>query len=147
MTPSPETKRPICLLILMLLALSVSASNGLRLCESVFFWKTLKEYGVYPLFISISGGVWLIIGLFLVWGLWGGKVWGRIAAICGTAGYTTWYWLDRLLIQKPHTNLLFTLITSIILLFILLSILFSQRTKRFFQREPYGRKPETPISS
>ena len=139
MTPSPETKRPFCLIILMLLALSVSASNGLRLCESVFFWKTLKEYGVYPLFISISGGVWLIIGLFLVWGLWGGKVWGRIAAICGTAGYTTWYWLDRVILQKPHSNWVFSVVTNIILLVMVLFILFSKRTRRYFKRDVYER--------
>jgi hypothetical protein len=144
MTSSPVAKRPVRVNILALLVLAVAASNGLRLDKAVFFWKTLEQYGAYPLYICMSGGFWFITGLFLVWGLWQGKAWGQIAAISGTAGYTFWYWLDRLILQEPHSNWLFALISNIIILVMILFILFSDRTRRFFKKDVYERQPENP---
>jgi len=109
--------------------------NGLRLGSAIFFWKTLAEYGAHPLYIAISGGAWLIVGLLLVWGLWWGKTWGWIAAIGSTAGYIAWYWLDRLVLQKPHANWPFALTATVITLLIIFPILFLYRTRLFFQRD------------
>jgi uncharacterized membrane protein (DUF2068 family) len=139
MISSAETKRPVRVSILALMMLFVAVINGLRLSETIYFWKTLEEYGAYQLYICISGGVWLITGLFLVWGLWRGKSWGRIAAIYGTACYTAWYWLDRLILQEPHSNLSFAMIINIIVLVIIFFILFSHRTNQYFKRDVYER--------
>jgi hypothetical protein len=137
-------KRPFGVTFLAIIVVFAAVGNGLRLGEAIFFWKTLEEYGAHPLYIAISGGMWLIAGLFLVWGLWQGKAWGWVAALSGTVGYTAWYWLDRLFLQKPHANWPFALITNVIFLLLILIILFSRKTRRFFQRDVYERKPETP---
>ena len=121
-----------------------AAWNGLRLGEALSFWKTLEEYGAYPLYIAMSGGVWLITGLFLVRGLWQGKAWGRLAALGGAAGYASWYWFDRLVLQKPHANWPFAMIATIVFLLLILFILFSRGTRQFFQKDAYERKSETP---
>ena len=147
MMVSPESKRPVRINILALLVLAVATINGLRLGEAIFLWKTLEEYGAHPLYISMSGGVWLIIGLFLVWSLWQGKAWARLAIICGTVGHTSWYWFDRFVLQEPHSNWPFVLITNIILLILISCILFSQRTRSFFKRDVYERQPETPTTT
>jgi hypothetical protein len=126
--------RPTGITILAIFILWFAAWNGLRLSEAIFFWKTLEQYGAYSLYISISGGVWLIAGLFLIWGLWQGKAWGWLSALGGTFGYTVWYWIDRLALQKPHSNWPFALIENIIFLIGILIILFSRRTKCFFER-------------
>jgi phosphoglycerol transferase MdoB-like AlkP superfamily enzyme len=115
--------------------------NGLRLGEAIFYWRTLAEYGAHPLYIAITGGLWPVAGLFLVWGLWQGKAWGWVAALVGTVGYTGWYWFDRLVLQQPHANWPFVLIVNIIFLLILLPILFSSKTRRFFKRDANDRKP------
>jgi hypothetical protein len=143
MTDAKKT-RPIGITVLSILVLWLAAWNGLRLGEATVFWKTLGEYGAAPLYISASGGVWLIAGLFLVWGLWKGKTWGWVSTFAGTIGYTAWYWFDRLVLQKPHANWPFVLVANIVLLLLILVILFSHPTRRYFQRDAYERKPETP---
>ena len=130
-----------------MLVLAVAVWNILRLGETVFFWKTLENYGAHPLYIAISGAVWLIAGLLLVWGLWQGKAWGWAAMLGGTAGYTAWYWIDRLVLQKPHANWPFALVANFVFLLIIFAILFSRQTRSFFKRDAYERKPKTPTTT
>jgi hypothetical protein len=139
--------RPIRISILAILILSFAVWNGLRLGEAIFLWRTLEEYGVNPLYISISGAFWLFVGFMLVWGLWQGKTWGRLAVIFGTAAYTSWYWFDRLVLQESHANWPFVLIANIILLLIIFYILTSEKTRLFYHRDLYERQPETPTTT
>ena len=138
----PKIKRPIRVTLLALMVIGFAAWNGLRLGETIFFWKTLAEYGAYPLYITVSGGVWLLTGLFLVWGLWQGKAWCWAAVFSGTVGYASWYWFDRLVLQKLHTNWPFALVTTAVFLFFILFILYSHSTRRFLQRDEHERKFE-----
>jgi hypothetical protein len=124
--------RPSRVTVLAVLSFCFTLWNAVRLGEDIFFWKILLEYGTHPLYIALSGGVWLIAGLFLTWGLWYGKKWAWLAAVIITLCYASWYWIDRLLLQRPHSNWLFSLIATGALLFIIFSILLSRRTKRFF---------------
>lgn len=142
-----RSPRPARLFILALFVLWFAAMNGLRLGEAIFFWRTLQEYRASPLYISMSGAFWLIVGFMLVWGLWQGKIWGRMAVIIGTTGYTAWYWFDRLVMQESHANWPFALIANIILLLMIFIILFSQKTRLFYHRDLYERQPETPTTS
>ncbi len=136
--------RPIGITILIIFVLCVAAWNGLRLGETLFFWKTLGEYDAHPLYITITGGVWLIIGLFIVLGLWQGQAWVRVAALIVSIGYSAWYWSDRLILQEPHANWPFVLVGNIIFLLFVSFILFSQKTRRYLKRDDHERKPETP---
>jgi hypothetical protein len=138
---------PIRISILAICLLWFTGLNGLRLGEAIYFWKTLEEYRLSPFYISLSGGLWLIIGLMLVWGLWQRKAWGRIAVICGTAGYTFWYWFDRLVLQEPQANWPISLIANIILLLMIIYILFSRKTRLFYKRDVHERQPETPTTT
>ena len=140
---SPKNKRPIRVNFLVIFVLWLAVCNGLRLGETIFFWKTLEYYSAHPLYIAISGAVWLITGLLLVWGLWLGKAWGWAAMLGGSAGYTAWYWLDRLVVQIPHANWRFVLIGNIVFLLLIFTILFSRQTRRFFKRDAHERKPKT----
>ena len=127
--------RPLSVIILVMYAFWLAIWNGLRLGSAIFFWKTLADYGAHPLYIAISGGAWLITGLLLVWGLWRGETWGWKAAIGSTASYVVWFWFDRLVLQKPHSNWPFALTASVVSLLIILPILFLRRTRLFFQRD------------
>jgi len=147
MTSSPEVKRFIRVIILALLVLAVAIWNGLRLGETIFFWKTLEHYGAHPLYIAISGGAWMIACFLLVRGLWLGKAWGWAAALVGSVGYSIWYWFDRFLLQKPHANWPFIMIIDFVFLLLIQSILLSRKTRCFFQRDTYERKPQTPTIS
>ncbi len=139
--------RPIRISFLAICVLWFTGVNGLRLGEAIYFWKTLEEYRASPLYISLSGGLWLIIGLTLAWGLWQGKPWARIAGTCGIILYTFWYWFDRLVLEVPHANWPFVLIANIILLLILFILLFSQKSSLFYKRDVHERQPETPTTT
>jgi hypothetical protein len=140
----PNVSRPIRIYVLTIFILWFTGVNGLRLGEVVYFWKTLQEYQVSSLYIGLSGGLWLVIGLTLAWGLLQGKAWARTAATCGMIGYTIWYWFDRLVLEMPHANWPFVLFTNLILLIILFSILFSRKSNRFYIRDINERQSETP---
>jgi hypothetical protein len=131
---APDIRRPARVTILVIAFLAGAAWNGLRLGNAIFFWKTLESRDVQPLYLAISGGVWLIIGILLAWGLWAGKSWARMAALGGVIGYYAWYWFDRLVLQQPHANGPFALVITIIILILTVLILFSPKTKRFFQK-------------
>jgi hypothetical protein len=137
-------KRPFRVLCLALIALFAATWNVLRFGETIFFWKTLDQYGGHPLYIAISASFWIIAGLVIASGLWLGQAWGWAATLAGIIGYTTWYWFDRLVVQEPPANWSFVLIVNIIFLLILLPILLSFKTRRFFKRDPNGRKPKNP---
>jgi hypothetical protein len=118
--------------LLAILVLIIAIFGGIRLAESIYFWKTLIEYGAHPLYTALSGFLWLVTGLLLVWGVWRGLRWAWRAALFGTIVYTAWYWLDRLIVQRPHMNDPFSLITTALLLMLVLVILFSRRTRNYF---------------
>ncbi len=126
--------RPVRIIFLATLVICFAAWNGLRLGETIFFWKTLQEYGASSVYISISGAFWLIMGLLLVWGLWQGKTWAWPAALGSTVGYIGWYWFDRLVLQQPHANWPFVLVFDIVFLFLILINLFSSKSRRFFSK-------------
>jgi hypothetical protein len=142
MIVSPVINRPFRVVLLVLLIVGMAGNYAFRMGEAIYFWKTLAEYGASPLYISLSGGFWFIFGLFIGWVLWFGKKWSRMVAIMGTTGYLSWYWLDRLVFQGQHSNWLFILLADIFFVMIIISILFSQKTRHFFQRDNYGRKSE-----
>jgi len=144
MTPFQRSKRPIRVYFLAIFILWLAAWNGLRLGETIFFWRTLETYGAHPLYIAISGGIWVVSGLLIDWGFFLGKAWGWAATLAGTLVYPAWYWFDRLVLQEPHANWPFVLVVNIVLILIIYSILLSRKTRLFFKRDVYERNLQTP---
>lgn len=126
--------RPIRISLLAISNCLISVWYGLRLVEAIRFWGSLSEYHARPgpLYISATGGFWLLAGLALAWGLWSGKSWGWYGEIRGSVGYIIWYWFDRLILQYPHANWPFALACSIFGLAVVLLILLSPKTVRYF---------------
>jgi hypothetical protein len=131
--------RPFRVTIVSLLFFCTACWNGYRLLEAINFWHTLRNYGASPLYIAISGGFWLLIGLLCAWWLWAGKPWARLSTLAGLFGYTVWYWLDRLFVQESHLNWPFATAINIILITVFISFLLSDKSKRFFLRIPNER--------
>jgi hypothetical protein len=125
--------RPKRVTFLAILALIIAIFNSIRIGESIFFWRILIEYEGQFLYTLLSGAVWLLSGFFLVWGLWTGKSWAWGAALGLFTAYPAWYWLDRMLVQRPHTNWLFSLFLTVIFLCVVLLILYSRRTRRYLR--------------
>jgi hypothetical protein len=135
----PKRPRPISITILAIIFLWLAIWNGLRLGEAIFFWRTLEAYDTSPLYISLNGGIWFIIGLLITFSLWQGRGWGRVAVICTSIGYTAWYWFDRLVLQEPRANWPFVLVVNIIFLLLIFFIIFSRGTRSYYKKDFYGR--------
>jgi len=127
--------RPTGVTLAALLVFWLAFWNGVRLAETIVFWDILGAYqsGAGPLYVAVSGGFWLLVGLPLLWGLWRGKAWGRIAVLSAAGLYTSWYWFDRLALQPvPHTNWPFALFVNILFLIFTATALFNHQSKAFF---------------
>lgn len=126
--------RPLRVTLLAIFIFFVACWNGLRFAEGLFFWQTLRTYAAHPLYIAVTGIIWLIIGSFIAWSLYTGKHWARQSSILCVIGYTVWYWFDRILLQAPDSNWPFTISVNLLLLALITYILFSAKTKRYFMR-------------
>ncbi len=124
--------RPIRVTLLAIVFLLFALFEGFRLVDSIYYWKTLLEYGAQSLYLALSGAVWSIGGLLLVWGLWRGKRWAWLGSVIGAVGFMIWYWLDRLLLQQPHNNGTFAVIASCFILLVILLTLLTRRTRHYF---------------
>jgi len=126
-------KHPFSVTILVWLVLSLTVWSGLRLYSAIRWWNTLIEFAAQPgpWYIAISAGVWLIVGLVLLLGMWQANAWIRYALLGAGAIFTVWFWSDRFLFQTSNTNWLFALITNILLMIILSVCVFVSGTRAF----------------
>lgn len=131
-------KRPISVTLLLWLVLIFTVWAGMRLVTTVQFWLTIRIFASPPgpLYIAVSGFVWLAIGIILLWSMWRKKVWARSTLLGASAGFSVWYWCDRLLLQNPRPDWLFSLAGTALLLIIVTISLVHPQTKHYFsQRE------------
>jgi len=126
--------RPFGIKILVLIQIIVFVGNCLRLGNAIYFWRTFIELDVNVLYIAISGGLWAIITLFTILGVWFRKPWAWIVSITSVIGYGVWYWLDRSIVQIDHTNWHFSLFTTILLVVIFIAILQNKYVRIYFNR-------------
>jgi hypothetical protein len=126
--------------LLLWLVLTLTAWNALRFWTALTWHNVLNEFSTQPTstVIAVSGAFWVIIGLILLWSIWQKKVWAVKLLFGASAGYTVWYWSERLIWQNPHPNWLFAVIVNLALL---VFILFATKS---LLREAHERKIEYP---
>ena len=137
------SKRPFGVTLLLWLVLSLSAWGAIRLIAALRWWDLLNEFEarLRPLYLSITGLGWLIFGLVLLWSLFSGKAWPRLAIPVSTIVWLLGYWIERLFFESPRANLPFALIGSILLLVLACISAFNRRTKAFFTRREEHEQP------
>jgi uncharacterized membrane protein len=133
-------KIPFRVTLLYILVLTLSAWNGLRLWTALAWHNVLDEFSAQPAatVIAVSGAVWLVTGAILIWSIWQEKAWAAKMLLGVTAGYSVWYWSERLIWQIPHPNWLFAVIVNLALI---VFILFAAKR---LTREAYERQNENP---
>ena len=129
-------KRPFRVTILLSLVLLLTIWNALRVWTAFSWRNVLTEFSGAPLYIGISGLIWLGIGIWLLLSLWRQEAYARILLFASAASYTVWVWVERLLLQVPRENWLFALVVNIVLLSF---VLFASN---FWKREAHERKSE-----
>jgi hypothetical protein len=131
-------RQPFRVTLLYWLVLTFSAWNGLRLWTALAWREVLNEFSASPppIVTAISGGVWMFAGIILVWGIWQRKAWTANLLVGSAAGYSLWYWVERLAWQNSHPNWLYAVIVN------LAGILFILSNTRLLLREAHERKIE-----
>ena len=131
-----SSKRPFSVTLLLWLVLSLSAWGAVRLFGALRWWNVLNEFGarLSPLYLSITGVAWIIAGLVLLWALFNGKMWARLAIPLSVLLWITEYWVERLFFESARANFFFALIASMLLLVVTFISAFNERTRRFFIR-------------
>ena len=126
--------------LLYVLVLTLSAWNGLRLWTALAWHDAMAEFSTSPppAITTISGLTWMILGLFLTWSIWQRKSWTEKLLLGAAAGYSLWYWCERVLWQNPRPNWLFAVTVN------LAAIAFILSNVKTLSREAYERKNENP---
>lgn len=122
--------------LLLLLVLSLIMWNALRLWTALAWQEVLTEFqsSPSPSVISVSAAFWILTGSILFWGQLAKKTWAWKMLLGVAAGYSVWYWTERLVWHQPHPNWTFSVVVNLLALAI---ILFN---KNSLSREAYERK-------
>src|SRR5512138_1535951 len=110
-------KRPFGVTLLLWLVLSLSAWGAIRLLGALRWWNVLNEFGAHlrPLYLSITGAGWVVVGAALLWSMFSGKSRTRLAILVSLGVWLLEYWIERIFFESPRANLLFALIASLVL--------------------------------
>ena len=114
--------------------------NIIRIWTSLAWSVVLVEFSasISPIVSAIIGGIWVAVGCLLYWCIWQKKAWAGKMLLGTAAGYTVWYWSERLFFQNPRPNAVFAVIVNLELFII---IYFANKS---LSREAYERKIENP---
>jgi len=133
--PVVDRHRPLSVTLLAIGVLIFAGINLVRLVVSLQQREFLAGLlPISPYYLSISGLVWLVVGLVIAWSLWTGRRWAAWVAMLGVLAYTIYYWLDRLLLaaDKPGYNWLFSAVANLLLMGIVYWALNNRKARNFF---------------
>jgi hypothetical protein len=136
-------KRPFGVTLLLWLVLSLSAWGAVRLFAAFRWWNVLNEFGarLSPLYLSLTGAGWIVVGGLLLWSLFSGKSWARLAIPVSIFLWVLEYWVERMFFESPRANFFFALIASMLLLIVTFIGAFNQKNRRFFTRSEEHEQP------
>jgi hypothetical protein len=107
------------------------------------WWDVLNEFGARlgPLYLSITGAGWIVVGILLLWGLFGKKLWMYWATPMAISLWLVQYWVERMFFESSRANLPFALISSLLLLVVTFMGAFNRRTKEYLIRSEDHEQP------
>lgn len=128
--------RPASVTLLFLAVLSISGIFLLRFIFSIKNWEFLKGILIYnPIYLTLTGVFWCSVFLVLAVGIYTKRKWVLIWMKIAGVAFFIFFWVDRLLITNIGYitgRTLFTIISSVILLIIVIFILNRNSVKEFF---------------
>lgn len=132
----------------------ITIINFLRLGLTLYNWEFLTEllspaatYPLFPIYMAVSGLVWGVVGLPLIWGIWRGKMWAPRLLLATLLFYSIYYWLDRAFLPgypQRNSNWPFAMGINLLILIWILWVMTRQKVKDFFgeAHERSNQQPE-----
>jgi hypothetical protein len=137
-----KVRRPKSVTLLVLGVLSIAGTSLVRFAASIEQWQYLSALpGVHPLYLTLSGLIWLLVWLPLSVGLWFGKSWAPFATGAASLAYTIYWWADRIIAANVSLGFYsgspwhFRIIATVFLLGFVYWILTNAKAKAFFRRD------------
>lgn len=131
-----SSRRPTIVTLLALLVLTIGGINLIRVAQALLQWSFLEELlPISPAYFALTGIIWGLLGLVLVWGLWRGESWAPKLLRVTSLIYIIYIWVDRLLVRNPSsrsTNQLLVALLSVLLVIIIFLILSRKNVKAYF---------------
>ena len=129
-------KRPFGVTLLLWMVLTLIVWGGVRFVASLRWWDILVEFesSLSPLYLSVTGAGWSVVGCVLVWSMFTGKGWARWAILISANLWLLEYWLERIFFQSARVDLPFALTSTIFILTITLISTLHKSTRDFFAR-------------
>ena len=142
-------KRPFGVTLLLWMVLSLLAWGVVRFFASLRVWDVLVEFRstLSPLYLSITGAGWSLVGGVLLWSMFIRKKWTSRAVLTSVSVWLIEYWIERVFYQSPRANLPFAVVGSFLILCMTLISTLHKSTQNFFTRsEEYEQQNENPGS-
>jgi hypothetical protein len=97
-----KPKRPIRITLIMMGVMYLVLLFFTRLYLTIDQWEylTTSSSVVSPRYLAITGLIWGIVGISIVYGLWFRKRWAPILTRITSLIYLLYYWFDRLFLSK-----------------------------------------------
>ncbi len=131
-----KRRRPFAVFLLVLLVLFFAVLNLARAVQVAEIWEALKMLSrVAPVYLLLSGVVWVFICLGLALGLWRGWRTAWLAALPVFALYSAYAWIDRLVVpgyEQRNQNWPFMLGVNLLILALSAWILTRRKVRNFF---------------
>jgi hypothetical protein len=131
-----KPRRPFSVTLIACSVLIVTIASWARLWLSISEWNFLAGLLPFsPAYLSLSGFLWGLVGLPLLWGLWRGKTWAPRFIRLALLVFSLYYWGDRVLLSgyaERNINWPFALVINLIIGIWIFWILARPKTKSFF---------------
>jgi hypothetical protein len=130
-----KSKLPLRITLLLCLVLIITAWNLVRLLTSIGWRDTLETYDSYPgpIYIGLTGALWTLAGLFILWSFIKSAYWTRNAILISSFVYVIWFWMDRIFVQSQlRANWPFDLLATIILLGFISAVVLDPHNQIYF---------------
>lgn len=137
-------KRPFGVTLFLWMVLFLSAWGALRLAGTLRWWEVLSafEARLSPLYLSVTGAAWVVLGVVLLWSIFAGKRWSYPAIPLSIFLWLVVYWIERIFFQAPRANLLFMVLVSMVLAVVTLVSTFNRKTRKFLLKSEEHEQPE-----
>ncbi len=113
----------------------VSAIQNFSFLEGLLFFS--------PYYLVISGLLWGVTGLLIIFQVWFNQPYQRPITLIGTLFVTLSYWIERLAFYKnsaAQANLFFSITFTLLMLIFISAILYSPRSAQFYPRRKQHEK-------
>lgn len=130
-------KRPWPVIVLLAAVLVFTAGMLLRAWNGVRYWEFLSglPLAVSPLYLVLTGGLWALFGLRVMWWLWRGKAMAPTALRYLTVSYVLYYWADQFIVmtsQLRQSRWPFSAVLSVLAVVLVMFVLNQPSVSNFF---------------